>query len=61
MTRELREMTLDLPAEAAETKVLPDRVNGLIREGYPEQEIIAAATRGLIEIVARLEAATNGR
>lgn len=54
-------MTLDLPAEAAETKVLPDRVNGLIREGYPEQEIIAAATRGLIEIVARLEAATNGR
>jgi hypothetical protein len=47
----------NLPADARDTRELVAKVNGMIRAGKPDSEVVLAAIDGLVGLVGRLEAA----
>jgi hypothetical protein len=53
----MQQMNMNLPSGATDTRQLVNQLNGLLSEDQPEIEVVKTAVRGLIEIVARHEAA----
>jgi hypothetical protein len=53
----MQQINMNLPHDATDTRKLVDELNGMFREEQPEIEVVMAAVRGLIDLVARHEAA----